>query len=78
MTDVATLQAWLSQAQTALQNLYLGKQLVEIRHGQSEVMRFAVADIGKLQAYIADLKGQLSAQGVQVEGGRIRARAVFF
>ena len=79
MTDLATLQTRLANAETALDKLITGRQIVEIRHGQNEVMRFSAANIGQLRAYIADLKGQIAKiNGVTPTGGRGYRRRVFF
>lgn len=77
MTDVATLQARLAEAEAAYHKLMIGKLVVEIHHGAGETMRFAQAEKEKLLAYINDLKGQLAALGVGT-GGRARARRVAF
>lgn len=47
----------LAEAETALHKLLTGTAVVEIRHGQNELMRFAQADVDKLKAYIAQLRG---------------------
>lgn len=78
MTDVATLQARLTEAEQALHDLALGKRVVEIRHGQNELMRFTPANVAQLRAYAADLRGQLAAAGVSGYTGRARARRVAF
>ncbi len=78
MTDVATLQSYLADAEAKLHQLATGQSVVEIRHGMNKYMRFNVARIGELRAYIADLKGQLVALGVLSSGGRPRARRVAF
>lgn len=79
MTDLATLQSRLADAEAQLHKLLTGRQLVEIRHGQSEVMRFTPAEIGALRAYISDLKGQIAKLlGVAPTGGRGYRRRVYF
>jgi hypothetical protein len=80
MTDIATLQSRLTEAENALHQINLGQNVAEIWHGNNERMRFNNANLGTLRAYIAELKGQLAALGVQVSGygRRIRARQVYF
>lgn len=77
MADVTALQARLAAAETAYDQLMRGQQVAEIAHG-ADKMTFSSGQIGKLSAYIADLKGQLRRLGVEVHGGRGRSRAVFF
>ena len=74
--DVSALQAQLALAQAAKQKLLLGQNVVEIRHGQNELMKFTPANIGNLNAWIAELIGQLNAAGVPTPGGRMRAQRV--
>jgi hypothetical protein len=80
MTDIATLQSRLTEAENALHQINLGQNVAEIWHGNNERMRFNNANVAQLRAYIAELKGQLAALGVQVSGNgrRIRARRVYF
>lgn len=61
MADLATLQGWLVEAETARHKLMTGTLAQTIRHnGQDEVTFFA-ADIAKLDAYIASLRGQIGS-----------------
>lgn len=76
--DIATLQANLADAKAKLHQLMTGQSVVEIRHGLNKYMRFNVAKIGDLRAYIADLEGKLVALGALTSGGRPRARRVAF
>lgn len=79
MADLATLQSWLAAAETALDKLITGNKVVEIRHGQNELMSFEPAQVGQLRAYIADLKGQIGAlTGQRLPGSRVRGRRAFF
>jgi hypothetical protein len=75
MTDLATLQARLAEAEAAYHKMMTGKLVAEIRHGLGEAMRFNKPEA--LLAYINDLKGQIAAL-TGVAGGRIRARRVAF
>ena len=74
--DIAALQTKLAAAQTAKEKLLLGAQVVEIRHGQNELMKFTPANLGNLTAYIAEIASQLTAAGVPTPGGRIRSQRV--
>ena len=47
----------LAEAEAALHALLTGKAVVRIRHGEREEMEFARADVDKLKAYIATLRG---------------------
>jgi hypothetical protein len=55
--DEQTRLQYLSDAQAALHKLIIGTKVVEIHHGVKEVMRFTPADIERLRAYIAELRG---------------------
>ncbi len=79
MADLVTLQTWLASAEAALNDLVTGNKVVEIRHGQNELMRFTPSQVGQLRAYIADLKGQIGAlTGQHVPGARVRGRRAYF
>ena len=51
----ATLQTWLTDAQTAMQSLALGKQVVRIQTGEKSIS-FTQADLDKLRRYIYRLQ----------------------
>jgi hypothetical protein len=55
----ATLQSWLSDAQTAMQQLALGKQVVRIQTGEKS-LSFTQADLDKLRRYIYRLQTAIS------------------
>jgi len=76
MATVAQLQARLCDAEQAYANLIMGKNIQEGRHSV-EQMQFTPADRNALISYISDLKGQLRQAGVQVSGGRIKARNIY-
>lgn len=69
MTDTATLQARLTEAEAALHDLQTGRREVSVGYDGRSVT-FTQASIGQLRAYIADLKSQLGL------GCRTRARGV--
>jgi hypothetical protein len=58
MIDTATLQARLTEAQTALHDLIMGKSVVKVGHGDLEVT-YRKTDEIKLRAYISELNSQL-------------------
>ena len=64
-----TLQAWLTQAQTALNQLRTGGMPVEVSYSQGDggakMVRYTPAKIADLRAYINDLQRAL---------GMLRAR----
>ena len=55
----ATLQGWLSEAQTAMQQLAIGKQVVRLQTGEKS-LSFTAADIDKLRKYILRLQTAIS------------------
>ena len=59
MTDTATLQSRLEEAETALHKLSTGAQVASARNDLGEQVTYAPADIGKLSAYIRALKAEL-------------------
>lgn len=71
MADLATLQARLSEAETALHKLNLGAQEMQVDHGDMRVA-FTKASVGDLQRYVADLKAQIVAAGGTVDSLRRR------
>ena len=59
MAALATLQGWLTEAETAKHKLLTGALAATVKyHGQNEVT-FARTDIDKLDAYIASLRAQI-------------------
>jgi len=52
----ATLQTWLTDAQTAMQSLALGKQTVSISTADGKRISFTAADLDKLRRYIYRLQ----------------------
>ncbi|MEM1046473.1 MAG: gpW family head-tail joining protein [Pseudomonadota bacterium] len=70
MADTATLQTWLTEAETALHRLSTGTLEMEVSF-RGRMVKFNQTDIVRLRAYIADLKRQLG------QTGRVAARGVF-
>lgn len=60
MSDLATLQAWLSEAETARHKLLSGSLRQRVSYNGQDVT-FAATDIGKLNAYISDLQARIAA-----------------
>lgn len=59
MTDLATLQVWLTEARQAYHELQIGKLAVELRHGL-KVISYNRANAGALLAYIARLEAEVA------------------
>jgi len=73
MTDLATLQTRLTEAETALHRLVTLKIAVDVNTGSRSV-RYAydAGSIRELRSYIADLKAQIAA----VSGTSVGRRAI--
>jgi len=52
----ATLQGWLTDAQNALQQLALGKQVVRIQTADGKAVSFTSGDVDQLKAHIRALQ----------------------
>jgi hypothetical protein len=59
MADQATLENWLTLAEAARHKLATGTATASVKYGDREVT-YSKADLGSLDAYIADLRSQLS------------------
>ena len=60
--DSATVQAWLSNAQTALMELSIGNKVASASYSQgdgSQSVTYTQADISRLRAFIALCQAQL-------------------
>lgn len=75
MADLATLQARLAEAETAYHQLLIGKQSVEVQHGDMR-RKYTEADVAALAAYIADLRAQIASLGGTASGERRRGMVV--
>lgn len=73
MTNKTLLLARLSEAETALHKLIVGKASVQLSY-QGESVTFTTADEGRLRQYIRELRVQL---GVMPDA-RARSRRVVF
>lgn len=56
---MATLQERLDEAEQAYHDLCIGKGVVELRDSNGETVRYNIASLPRLTAYIAQLKGEL-------------------
>lgn len=56
---VATLQTWLSDAQTAMQELAIGKRAVTIAIGDKR-LSFSPAELPRLKSYICQLQAAIA------------------
>ena len=61
MLDRATLQTWLTEAETARHELATGSLRQTVRYNGDREVTFAKTDIGALDAYIASLRSQIAA-----------------
>lgn len=62
MADLATLQGWLADAETARHRLLTGSLRQRVSYNGQDVT-FAQTDIAKLDAYISSLRAQIAAAG---------------
>lgn len=70
MADLAQLQTWLTEAETALHKLQTGTRVVDVTYEDTRT-RYQEGDIAKLERYIASLKLQIS-----IADGSGRRRAI--
>ncbi len=75
MSDLATLQTRLTEAETALHQLSTGTKAVSINTG-TETVSYNQISMGKLRAYIADLEGKIISLGGTVVGKTRARRAI--
>ena len=69
MADLATLKTWLTEAETAFHQLLMGDRLVSISH-EGRTSSYNQTNRSDLEAYIADLKGQIA----KLEGTSTRSQ----
>ena len=62
MADLATLQSYLSGAESALNKLLTGQLVVEFDRAGTKI-RYTPANIEELRRYIAELRSQIAALG---------------
>jgi hypothetical protein len=61
MTDLATLQTRLTEAESQLHKLVTGTSVVEVWRDGRRII-YSKADIEALRSYISDLKAEIAAQ----------------
>lgn len=61
MADLSTLQTRLSEAETALHDLTIGRREVSVSWSDGQQVSYSKADIPELRRYIQDLKAQIAA-----------------
>lgn len=77
MTDLATLQARLAEAETAQHKLLTGTQVASVNYeGQGQVT-YSKADLPALASYIASLRSQIAAASGQ-QGPQLRPIGLTF
>lgn len=60
--SVSTLNTWLTEAQTALHDLSVGKKVVQVGSGDKQ-MSFTAANVRQLRSYIARLQTAIAVAG---------------
>jgi len=68
MSDIATLNARLEEAEAALHALLTARKPVTLRKADGSTVTYQLAQGKELQAYVSDLKAQIAVAG----GGRGR------
>ena len=58
--STATLQGWLTDAQNALQQLALGKQVVRVATSDGKSISFTAGDVDKLKQHIRTLQSAIA------------------
>lgn len=61
MADLATLQTWLTAAETARHSLAVGSKAEELLYEGKGRVRYTPANATALDAYIASLKSRIAA-----------------
>jgi gpW protein len=61
MADAATIQARLTEAETALHELVTGTRRVMVRDADGRTVTYAQSQRGELEAYAESLRAQLPA-----------------
>lgn len=72
MSDLATLEARLVEAESAYHKLMTGSLEESVGSGDAQA-RYTRAEAGSLSAYISQLRGQIAALG---GAGAVRRRAI--
>jgi hypothetical protein len=61
MESALQLRAWLAEAELARHNLAIGKSVQRVAYNGQNDVTFTTADLGKLDAYISQLKSRIGA-----------------
>lgn len=73
MADLAQLQLWLTEAQTAYHSAMAGGQIVSVTDQNGERIEYSRTNTNSLLKYIAYLQSQINLiLGVAVTGGPLR------
>ena len=64
----ATLQSWLSEAQTAMHDLAIGKKTVSIATADGKRISFTPSELPELRKYILRLQAAISIASGQSSG----------
>ncbi|PYF05028.1 gpW protein [Rhodopseudomonas faecalis] len=75
--QIALWRQQLAEAEAAYHEARMSGSVNRIRHGDKEVQTGRVS-LSELAGYIAELRGKLAEAGVNVGGGRGKARRVVF
>lgn len=67
---MSTVAQRLAEAEAALHNLLIGTATQSVQDQSGEAITYTMANVGRLRAYIAELKAELS-------GGRTPLRAMY-
>ena len=76
MADLATLQTRLADAETALDTLVKGGQVVEVATASGKRVKYASANRGDLEAYIGRLTRDIALLEIEATGSRPRRRFI--
>lgn len=77
MADLATLQGWLVEAETARHKLMTGALRASVTYNGNNMVSFAKTDIDKLDAYIASLRSQIAGLS-DTSDAAVRLRPINF
>lgn len=74
MTDLATLETRLSEAESALHSLQVGRRTVSVRQADGRTVDYAnsASQVRDLKAYITELKQSIARKKGRAAGGPIQ------
>lgn len=73
MADLATLQGWLTEAESARHQLSLGQSVVEVSRSGRRIA-YTEASLPSLNSYIADLEAQIRRKEDEANGTTLSRR----